>query len=154
MKIVSWILILFLISFHYNPHVRFIKFEMVFKCWIEYRRCRWILMATSVMKIWTQKKKWLYLVCTFLQSIERASWRLATCHVQVDMMRRTGCSQWNRFGCIAQDESDVTLWWHVQMPYFHLLHNSFNGGIAYTEARRLLRTSWHAFACCTPVCLL
>ena len=82
-------------------------------------------------------KEWLYLACTFLQSIKRSTWRLATCNVQVDMWR-IGSSQWNRFSCITQDESDVTVWWHVQMLYFPLLHNSCNGGVAYTEVSHVL----------------
>jgi len=123
-------LIVSLTTFHYNPYLRFIKFEMVFKCWMEYRRSRWILMATSGMRNWTQQKSGYISLVHSCQSVRRATRHLATCHVQVDIMRRAGSSQWNRFSCITQDESDVTLWWHIQMLYFHLLHSSFNGGIA------------------------
>jgi len=93
---------LFLITFHYNPYLRFIKFEMVFECWIVLRRSRWILMAMYVGdENLNGTKKWLYLACTFLQSIKRATWRLPTCHVQVDIMR-TGSSQWSSFSCITR----------------------------------------------------
>ena len=130
MKIVSRILILLHTMFHYNPYVRFIKFEMVFKCWVEYRS-RWILMATSVMRFWTQQKSgYIPLVHSCRLSKEPPNIWPRVMYKLISWEEQATSSQWNRFSCITQDESDVTVWWHVQMLYFHLLHNSCNGGIA------------------------